>query len=246
MSGQDTSADRVSTLAPSHAENWRIFKASQRASHKLACEALDAIHNHMCTRQGFNRYRRLEDKRPIDRAVFSLAKRYYRQKADYLLVANEFDRTGVRRLAAAYENLIAAFEGLSAETISYIELERTRSEFSFSILPNLKAGFEFFSLLGEKLPTDEFPYIKMAVHEAARIYKMCSGRKASRNINRMKLRPEEPFEFESPSTDFIFKLLSSLDPSITCSNIRTYVRALGKRRNRLIQNVNTASSPHHL
>lgn len=246
MSGQDTSADRVSTLVQSHAENWRIFRASQRHSHKLACEALDAIHKHMCTRQGFNRYRQLEDKRPIDRAVFSLAKRYYRQKADYLLVANGFDRTGVRSLAAAYENLIAAFEGLSDETISYIEFERTRSKFSFGILPNLKADLEFFSLLGEKLPTDEFPYIKTAVHEAAKIYRMCSGRKASRNINRMKLPPTEPFEFESPSTEFIFKLLSSLDPSVTRSNIQTYVRALWKKHNQLIQNINTASSPHDL
>lgn len=227
MSGQDTSADDASALANEHAENWTIYQASNRYSQAFAVRALDVIDEHMTSdRRRFDRYHRLEDKRSIDGAVFNLAKRYYRQKADYLLVANRFERTGVVKLAEAYRSLIGAFEELSAESVTYINLERAHSKFSFDILPTLKADFEFLSLLSETLPERELPYVKMAVCEASKIYQMCSGSTVSRNINPLTNGRTKLAEFESPGPDFVFTLLIALDPSITAANVRTYIRSL--------------------
>lgn len=227
MSGQDTSTDDISAAAEEHAENWTIYKTSSRYSQALAVRALDAIHEHIGDRRpGFDKYRRLKDKRSIDAAVFNLAKRYYRQKADYLLVANRFERTGVVKLAEAYRSLIGAFEELTAESVTYINLERVHSKFSFDILPTLKADFEFLSLLSETLPERELPYVKMAVREASKIYQMCSGSTVSRNINPLTNGQTKLEEFESPGPHFVFTLLFALDPSITAANVRTYIRSL--------------------
>lgn len=176
------------------------------------------------------RSRQIKFRKKIHHEIGVLTQRYYREKYDYLLIANEFDRSEIEKVVESYESLLDACRSLSTEARLYIEIECRHRHTAYGktsladMTLKLKEDLDFLSPLAETLPTNTFPYVKRAVGSAAKIYKLCTGKRVSRNINR--LGPEGSDEFSNHGVEFVYLLLHAIDDEIDRPNIRTYARDL--------------------
>ncbi len=243
------------TLNDSHQANWKKYKdrrlilsATSNAYLKLdqymarppvsefyvkmAGDCEDADNDETAT-PSEQRSRQIKFRKKIHHEIGVLTQRYYREKYDYLLIANEFDRSEVKRIVKSYENLLEVYRSLSPETRQYIKLECEHRRAGYGrasqadLRTRLEEDLDFLSPLAETLPKNRFPYVKRAVDSAAKIYELCTGEKVSRNINPTELEGSD--EFRNQGVEFIYVLLHAIDDEIPRSNIGTYARKLGRR-----------------
>jgi hypothetical protein len=242
------------TLDDSHQANWKKYK-DRRLIQSATSNAFLKLERYMArppvsefyvkmageSEDGDNdeiaplseqRSQQVKFRKKIHHGIGALAQRYYGEKYDYLLIANTFDRSEITRIVKSYESLLEEYRSISSETKQYIQLEcqHRRTAYGKTSLADmtlkLKEDLDFLSPLAETLPTNAFPYVKRAVDSAAKIYELCTGKRVSRNINR--LGPKGSDEFQNHGVEFVYVLLNAIDDKITRSNIRSYARDLPK------------------
>jgi hypothetical protein len=150
---------------------------------------------------------------------------YYARKYHKQSTTNEIDKAYLVQLAQEYRSLLATAALTDMNSLVYLASEAVlgKNAYDLSVYEVLRKNLKILDRLIAKRRRKEderIPHIKLATVQCAQLYKKMTGKELA------KTKPLSKGEFITISGQFVWEVMSAIDPAIPKGSIETAISAL--------------------